>query len=461
MSSKGNVPLVIGAVSILIILGAVLFYNSFMISSKNATPLPDLKSTDLEGKEISLSDYRGKPLILHITNIENPVCTECEHALSGQLKELDLLKQKHPDVEIVTLNMRKNPYSKDGMTLSERWWAVNVTWPWVEDFEPYPLSGKYVDYSTIAGGFSNPTLVLIDKEGRAAGLYHVYQLAKGDIDGVQSADVLYAKIKSIESGEWSGFEGSVSQQSVSYAGMFALGIITSLSPCSVALLLAMFSYIMTTRRKEEYLDKSISTSREGMMIGFAFTLGMAVVFFIIGLFLSDLGSFVREARSFDLAAGLMMIALGITSFKPLNEILEPLTSRVHIRGPNSEGKSFLENSVEFSIGLFRYSAFIGAFTLGAFFALGWAPCAVSLVFPVLIWLISQDVTPLTGGLMLFAFGAGHGVPVIPISTFSRAVGSRVGEKYMAIGSWLTKAFGVAVILMGIVYAARYFGVTYW
>jgi cytochrome c-type biogenesis protein len=86
---------------------------------------------------------------------------------------------------------------------------------------------------------------------------------------------------------------------------------------------------------------------------------------------------------------------------------------------------------------------------------------VSLVFPVLIWLISQEVTPLTGGLMLFAFGAGHGVPVIPISTFSRAVGSRVGEKYMAIGGWLTKAFGAAVILVGIVYAARYFGFAYW
>jgi len=54
-----------------------------------------------------------------------------------------------------------------------------------------------------------------------------------------------------------------------------------------------------------------------------------------------------------------------------------------------------------SMGLFQYSAFIGAFTLGVFFALGWAPCAVSLVFPVLIWLISQNVTPPAGGMMLF------------------------------------------------------------
>jgi cytochrome c-type biogenesis protein len=123
-----------------------------------------------------------------------------------------------------------------------------------------------------------------------------------------------------------------------------------------------------------------------------------------------------------------MIFLGITNFKPLGEILEPITSRLSRSGESSDvGKSFMERSVIFSVGLFEHSAFIGAFTLGVFFALGWAPCAVSLVFPVLIWLVSQEATPLTGGLMLFAFGAGHGVPVIPISTFSRAVGERVGE----------------------------------
>ena len=64
-------------------------------------------------------------------------------------------------------------------------------------------------------------------------------------------------------------------------------------------------------------------------------------------------------------------------------------------------KSIMEKLVNIFMALFHYSAFIGfigAFTLGVFFALGWAPCAVSLVFPVLIWLISQNVTPLAGAL---------------------------------------------------------------
>ena len=291
---------------------------------------------DLDGKNISLGDYRGEVVLLHITNIENPLCRECENALNAQTRELSLLKQKDPGINIITLNVRKNPYSEDGRALAGSWWNINVTWPWIEDFEPYPLTGKYIDYSTLEGGFANPTLILIDKEGNVAGLYHVYQLGKGEIDGIQSADSLYSDLKSIEQGDASGFKGVTSSQGVNYLGMFFLGIVTSLSPCSVALLLAMFSYVMTARRKEEYLKKSASASKEGFMIGVAFTLGMAMVFFVVGLFLSDIGVFIRQARFFDLAAGLLMIILGINIIKPIGEIIEPVRSRFSFRKADAD-----------------------------------------------------------------------------------------------------------------------------
>lgn len=202
------------------------------------------------------------------------------------------------------------------------------------------------------------------------------------------------------------------------------------------------------------------------MIGVAFTLGMAMVFFVVGLFLSDIGVFIRQARLFDLAAGLLMVILGINIIKPVGEIIEPVRSRLshHKVDPDDlppDKGGLMERSVKISMDLFNYSAFIGAFTLGVFFALGWAPCAVSLVFPVLIWLISQNVTPLGGGLMLFVFGVGHGVPVIPIATFSRAVGGQIGEKYISAGRYVTKIFGLAVIVIGLVYAVRFFGYKMW
>lgn len=432
-------------------------------SASEAVPAPDFSATDVDGKSVSLSDFGGKPVILHITNIEVPICRECEKSLRGQVEELVRLRAENPGASIITLNLRKNPYSKDGRTLVESWWKVNISWPWIEDMEPYTIGSKYIDYWTVRDGFSNPTLMLIDKEGNVAGVYHVYRVGEGEIDGVLDAKTLQAKLENLDRSEWTGLEGEYSSQNVSAIGMFFLGIVTSLAPCSIALMIAIFSYIMTMRRKDEYLQKSISTSREGFMIGVAFTLGMGLVFFVLGLFISQIGVFVRDSRFFDLIAGVIMIFLGITNLKPIEEILEPVSSlfRKNDTEIREKGDGLIQRSVKTSIGLFRYSAFIGAFSLGIFFALGWAPCALSMVFPVLIWLASQDVTPLAGGMMLFIFGLGHGVPIIPIATFSRTVGARIGEKYVSAGHWTTKIFGLLVIAVGLVYAARYFGLAYW
>ena len=467
MSSKGKRSALSGSITFFVILcSQLLSVSSTCVSQESSAP--DFQAVDLDGKIVTLTDYRGEVVLLHITNIESPLCRECENALNAETRELSLLAERDPGIKIITLNVRKNPYSKDGRALARAWWKINVTWPWIEDYEPYLLTGKYIDYSTLEGGFANPTLIWIDKDGKVAGLYHVYQLGKGEIDGIQSAQTLSGDYKRIEKGGASEFKWIASSQGVNYLGMFFLGIITSLSPCSVALLLAMFSYVMTARRKEEYLKKSASASKEGFMIGVAFTLGMAAVFFVVGLFLSDIGVFIRQARFFDLAAGLLMIILGINIIKPISELIEPLTSRLSLCRVDPsrddqliEKKGIMERLVNISMSLFQYSAFIGAFTLGVFFALGWAPCAVSLVFPVLIWLISQNVTPLGGALMLFVFGVGHGVPVIPIATFSRAVGGQIGEKYISAGKWVTKVFGLAVIVIGLIYAVRYLGFKMW
>ena len=462
-SAAGKTGLFWPALLMILSLFVLTFLSSGQALAEEAVKAPDFNATGADGKNFSLSGFSGSPLILHITNIEIPLCIECEKSLQGQVEELARLKVMHPEVQIATINMRKNPYSDDGKSLAESWWKVHISWPWTEDIEPYAIASKYLDYWTVRGGSSNPTLLLIDRDGKVSAIYHVYRVGEGELDGVQSAEALYGKLQDLDRRGWQGLEGEISRQNVSALGMFILGIVTSLAPCSIALMIAVFSYVLTVRRKEEYTRKSVSSSKEGFLIGLAFTLGMAAVFFVLGLFISQVGLFIRDSRLFDLLAGLIMILLGVSNIKPLEEIIEPLKSR--LRGPGGEHcevkKSLLQRSVEASISLFQRSAFIGALTLGVFFALGWAPCALSMVLPVLIWLASQDVTPLAGGMMLFIFGVGHGVPIIPIATFSRTVGGRIGEKYVSVGAWTTKLFGALVIAVGVVYAARYFGLLLW
>jgi len=415
---------------------------------------------------ISVNLSSGKPLLLHITNIENPLCRECETALRGQIRELERLRSLDPDLPVLTINIRKNPYSETGRYMVETWWDYNITWEWLEEFEPFPLADRFKRYWTTEGGFSNPTLILLNGAGDVASVHNVYRIGAGMIDGVQSAESLQEEMSLADQGLLRIAEDEKAGQETSGVGMFLLGILTSFAPCSIALMIAVFSYILNSRKGGS--RRGISSTREGFMIGVAFTLGMAAVFFVIGLFISQLGIFLRGSRFFDLAAGLIMILLGISNIRPLEGGLEPIMGRIRtlITGKSrlvdrQPRKSFLERVIGLSLRIFEHSALVGAFVLGVFFALGWAPCAVSLVFPVIIWLMAQDVSPLTGGLMLFIFGLGHGVPIIPIATFSRAVGARIGDGYIAAGQYTTKIFGLVVIAVGLVYAARYFGLLLW
>ena len=79
---------------------------------------------------------------------------------------------------------------QDGRSLAEKWWKVNITWPWTEDIEPYTIASKYLDYWNVRGGSSNPTIILIDKDGNIAAVYHVYRVGEGEMDGVQKAETL-------------------------------------------------------------------------------------------------------------------------------------------------------------------------------------------------------------------------------------------------------------------------------
>ena len=459
--------MIIGVVLLLAIISTIILYALTSDYSSEFSTAPDFKAEDVDGISFSMKDFEGEVVILHITNIEKPLCIECEKELRAQTKELVELKEKRNDTVIITINMRKNPYSDDGRSLSEKWWDVNITWHWTEDFDPYPIAGKYIDYWNVKGGTVNPTIILIDKEMQIVGVYHVYQMGKGEIDGIQDAEELENKIDKCNRGEWEDFEGEVSKHSISFIGMFGLGIITSLSPCSIALLVAMLSYVLSSRRTSITESGKEKHGRDGFVIGIGFTLGMAFVFFMIGLFISSVGDLVRASSLFYLLAGILMILLGFNNLKSLGEIFSPVFSRLSFgsRSKKSDGsglnRSTKERMIDFSTRLFRYSTFLGGFILGIFFALAWAPCAVSLVFPVIIWMLSQEISLIVGALMLFVFGLGHGVPIIPLATFGNSIRGKIGGKYLVVGKWTTRIFGIIVIIFGLIFILRYCGYKLW
>jgi len=279
------------SIALLSIITSVLLQPFVVAEDYEVVPASNFYTTDERGVNFSLSDYKGDVIILHFTGLETPLCIECLDEMKGQIRELESFSQLKVNTTIITINIRKNQYSDSGMMMAESDFGVNVDWHWVEDYSPYPIAGLYQEYWTVDGAFSNPTLLLINQNFSIVGVYHVYCLGKGPLDGIQTANSLSKDISDIQSGDWKGFKGSSYSEGITFLGMFALGILTAATPCSIALLIAMISYVGSLQGNSDKKLKKLSL--QGFWIGIFFTIGMSLVFFIFGLIISSLGLFLE------------------------------------------------------------------------------------------------------------------------------------------------------------------------
>jgi len=439
-------------VFLIFLLALVIVPSVGYAGSSEFIQAPDFTVLDEDGTNFSLREYRGSVVLLHITGVESPLCIECLEEMEGQINELETLAQSYSNVTIITLNIRKNPYSESGLQMAERDFHVNITWHWVEEFSPYPAAGLYQEYWTVDGAFSNPTILLIDANQSIIEVYHVYCLGKGQLDDIRSAESLTQDIEDISAGNIKRFTGGDQDESITFLGMFGLGILTALSPFSVALLVAMISYVGSLQK--DTVKSSKKYSLEGLWIGIIFTLGMSLVFFIFGMIISSIGFFIEVSTAFYLIAGIILIVLGINVFKPLRELMKRKESQ------NAQ-QHITEKGQKLFLRLSKKSVYLGAFFLGILFSIGWAPCALSLMMPVFILTLTQKISILMGGLLLFVFGLGHGVPIIPLCAATSGIRGKLGNKFVTAGKWMQKVFGLIIIIIGIIMALRFWGIIFW
>jgi len=436
----------------LIILGLFFFSTAAYADQTTLEAAPDFTATDENGVTFSLHDYIGKVVILHFTGVETPLCIECLEEMEGQIHELETLSKSSENISIITINIRKNPSSITGKEMAETDFGANISWHWVEDFSPYPIAGLYQQRWTVDGAFSNPSLVLIDMNQSIVGVYHVYCMGKGPIDRIQTAESLGADVKAIAEGSWEDTDGNWEDEGITFAGIFLLGILTSVTPCSLALLVAMISYVGSLQKNTEKKFKKYSL--QGLWIGVIFTLGMSLVFFVFGMIISSVGIFIEASTVFFLIAGIILIILGINIFKPFSELFKR----------KSEGKTgvgFVDKGQGIFYKISKKSIYLGAFFLGILFSIGWAPCALSLMMPVFILTLTQKISIIMGGLLLFVFGLGHGVPIIPLCAATSSIRGKLGNRYVTAGKWMQRIFGIIIIAIGFIMAIRFWGIKFW
>ena len=220
-----------------------------------------------------------------------------------------------------------------------------------------------------------------------------------------------------------------------FLGLFFLGIVTFLSPCSIALISVYLTYAVG-------ISKSI---RKGFMIGCSFTIAMCLVFFFLGYAVSSLIPVDPASYQFSFGlAGLLLIFFGINNLG--------LFKRINIASNASNSLTERVNSLKLTA-LTRFSKYnyvAGSFLFGIVISTALGPCSLSLVLPAILLTIFTAPTPYHGGLLLFTFGLGHALPVIFLSVLLATARKAVSKKTAIASEWLTKIFGTAFVVIGIV-----------
>jgi len=210
---------------------------------------------------------------------------------------------------------------------------------------------------------------------------------------------------------------------VSISVAFIAGIVSFLAPCVLPIIPGFLAYLAgssltqaATRRKEVFLNALF------------FVLGFSLVFAALGVLLNT----VLEAVAYDVQLWLSRIGGALVIIFGLY-----LTGLIKI--------SFLERPHTFAVHAGNRSRYVTSFLFGLAFAAGWTPCVGAALGAILGLAASQ---PGSAFVLLLAYALGLGLPFLVIGFFT-AQASAFIEKYQRAFRYITVAFGVILIMLGV------------
>ncbi len=424
----------LSAAIVLVALSSVLLLYA-NVTTSTGTVAPSFTVKDIDGRNVSSEELRGNVVVLHLAVIY------CGGVITDpgkyQIEQLKIARDGAVQgVEFLTVTSENCP-TTDLLAIRQQ---QDISWSLVNDWPDLKIFGPYADYFSQHG---DPTLVIIDADGNVVS--HSGVTGSGDI------------LKAVNGAKSKTASQSPASAGFGYAGMFALGALTSLAPCSIALLATMLAFLISRQdgKTADTRKGGIAPAMQGLSIGLYFTIGTGLVFLLMGFLVGSIDLFVTLSPAFFMIAGALLILLGLNSAFSLFERIGALLPGRSGAGGGTPGWARTVRKA------WARSPEMGAFLLGVLFSLAWAPCAISLVLPVVVLMLASKVGLLAGGALLFFFGLGHAVPIIPIATVTETSRARLAERYMRVGKAVSVVFGLAVVVLGALFILRGFGVYLW
>lgn len=248
-----------------------------------------------------------------------------------------------------------------------------------------------------------------------------------------------------------------------YFTSLGAGIVSFISPCSLALLPAFLSYILTTAKNR----------RDSFFMSILYAIGFSVTFAVIGIvFLAGIMS-LRNRVTLNIMAGSITIILAVYVF--FNREIQKLTrqwkkSRKKIRLIEVNAANYVSDNTNQTLDSERtdandpsiekepdeqpssektpYSKYGGAFILGLSTGSSWIAC-VTPVFTTIVAIGSVQGDYATALYLMVIYGIGIMVPFIIIGTLMGTINAKLLAKVIRIGAILERVFALLLLWIGI------------
>jgi len=213
-----------------------------------------------------------------------------------------------------------------------------------------------------------------------------------------------------------------------YIIAFSSGIVSFASPCILPLIPGYLSIISGFSARDILSDDGkLISSKKLLYFSLAFVLGFSTVFTLLGAFSATAGGFFYKNRlMIERVMGVLMFLIGLH-----------ISGFIKINFLNYEKRKIHKS---------KASSYLSSFITGVSFAFGWSPCIGPFLASILMIASTQSVSK--GGMLLFVYSLGLGIPFIVASLLSGAFFKFISnnKKFFL---YLEKIAGVLIMLIGV------------